>query len=69
MLRTIQIGKFTSVQGTYLKTLANGLMQVRVGDRIHTGRPVNQAAQAITTMETMKGDASSEASPLIRQIC
>jgi hypothetical protein len=40
MLRTITVGDYVSVQGTFVQMLKNGLMQVRVGRRVFTGRPV-----------------------------
>ncbi len=44
MLRTIQLGKYISVQGVCVRSLPNGLMEVRVGDRIFSGTPVSKAA-------------------------
>ncbi|EAR53015.1 hypothetical protein OG2516_11146 [Oceanicola granulosus HTCC2516] len=43
MLRTILIGTCVSIQGILVRTLANGMLVVRVGDRIYTGRPVSPA--------------------------
>ncbi|PRX31188.1 hypothetical protein SAMN05216257_10432 [Meinhardsimonia xiamenensis] len=40
MLRTIMVGKYISVQGEFVRELANGLIEVRVGSRTYTGRPV-----------------------------
>jgi hypothetical protein len=40
MLKTIIIGSCVSVQGTFVKTLANGLVVVRVGQTEFAGRPV-----------------------------
>ena len=40
MLKTIIIGSCVSVQGTFVKTLANGHMVVRVGQTEYVGRPV-----------------------------
>ena len=40
MLRTINVGNYLSIQGQFVKTLADGRITVRVGDRIYTGRPV-----------------------------
>jgi hypothetical protein len=40
MLKTITIGNYLSVQGIFVKMLKDGFMQVRVGDRIYSGRPV-----------------------------
>jgi len=44
MLRTIIVGKYISVQGICVRTLKNGQMEVRVGDRIFSGTPVSKAA-------------------------
>jgi len=44
MFRTIQLGSTVSIQGIFVRLLGNGLMQVRVGSRIYTGRPVTHAA-------------------------
>ncbi|WP_371224763.1 hypothetical protein [Roseovarius sp. 2305UL8-3] len=44
MLRTIRLGKYISVQGICVRTLPNGKMEVRVGDRIFSGVPVSRAA-------------------------
>ncbi len=44
MLRTIVIGSCVSVQGVFVRELANGLVEVRVGDRIFTGYPVAEMA-------------------------
>ena len=43
MIKTIIIGSCVSVQGTFVKTLANGHIVVRVGDRMFSGRPVQAA--------------------------
>ncbi|WP_275296965.1 hypothetical protein [Jannaschia sp. Os4] len=40
MLRTITIGTRILIQGVFVRALDAGLMQVRVGDRVFTGRPV-----------------------------
>ena len=40
MIRSIQIGSATYVQGVLLGTLNNGFIKIRVGKRIFTGRPV-----------------------------
>ncbi|PKQ13242.1 MAG: hypothetical protein CVT70_04525 [Alphaproteobacteria bacterium HGW-Alphaproteobacteria-1] len=42
MFRTIQLGSAVSIQGIFVRLLSNGLMQVRVGARIYTGRPVSR---------------------------
>ncbi|PIV77175.1 MAG: hypothetical protein COW54_15980 [Rhodobacteraceae bacterium CG17_big_fil_post_rev_8_21_14_2_50_63_15] len=44
MLRTIQLGTCVSIQGIFVRMLANGLMQVRIGDQLYVGRPVSRAA-------------------------
>ena len=41
MLRTIIIGSCISVQGILQKTLADGRIVVRVGERLFTGLPVS----------------------------
>jgi len=40
MLRTIVLGTCVSVQGTYVRTLSDGRVQVRVGSREFVGLPV-----------------------------
>ncbi|QQA42898.1 hypothetical protein [Pelagovum pacificum] len=40
MLRTIIIGTCVSIQGHFVRTLANGLTVVQVGDQLFAGRPV-----------------------------
>ncbi|VVT11810.1 conserved hypothetical protein [Roseovarius sp. EC-HK134] len=42
MLRTVQLGSCVSIQGIFVRLLSNGLMQVRVGSRLYSGRPVEQ---------------------------
>ncbi|WP_301951080.1 hypothetical protein [Roseovarius sp. EL26] len=44
MLRTIKLGSCVSVQGFFLGMLPNGMMQVRVGDRVFQGTPISKAA-------------------------
>ena len=44
MLKTITVGSCISVQGTFVKALANGRIVVRVGDRTFEGRPVGATA-------------------------
>ncbi len=44
MLLTIILGSCVSVQGAYVRTLANGLVMVRVGSRDYVGQPIAQAA-------------------------
>lgn len=40
MLRTITIGSCVSVQGTFLRQLADGKIAVRVGEKTYVGYPV-----------------------------
>jgi hypothetical protein len=44
MLRTIIIGSHISVQGTFVKTLTDGKVLVRVGQKLFKGIPVSHAA-------------------------
>ena len=44
MLRTITIGTTVYVQGTFVRALSGGLIQVRVGDKVYSGTPVAKAA-------------------------
>jgi hypothetical protein len=44
MLRTIVLGSCVSVQGTYVRTLADGRIMVRVGSREFAGLPVVKMA-------------------------
>lgn len=44
MLRTITVGDYVSIQGTYVRTLPDGRIVVRVGKKLFEGRPVNVAA-------------------------
>ncbi|MEX0284927.1 MAG: hypothetical protein AB3N23_09980 [Paracoccaceae bacterium] len=44
MLRTVTMGSCVSVQGTYVRTLPDGKIAVRVGSRIYEGVPVQRAA-------------------------
>lgn len=46
MLKTITLGTCVSVQGTFVRSLSDGRIMVRVGDRIYTGMPVPSAAEA-----------------------
>jgi hypothetical protein len=43
MVRTVTIGAHVSIQGIFVKMLETGLMQVRVGTRVFTGKPVGHA--------------------------
>ncbi|WGH77210.1 hypothetical protein [Jannaschia ovalis] len=40
MLKTVTIGSCLSIQGIFVQMLTDGLMQVQVGSRIFTGRPI-----------------------------
>ncbi|WP_199221290.1 hypothetical protein [Maritimibacter sp. 55A14] len=42
MLRTIRLGSCVSVQGTLIRTLENGKLLVRVGERLFEGFPVDR---------------------------
>lgn len=44
MLKTIIVGSCMSVQGIFEKTLPDGRVSVRVGNRVYTGLPVMRAA-------------------------
>lgn len=44
MLRTITVGSCVSVQGSFVRKLANGNIQVRVGEKVFEGRPVSRTA-------------------------
>ncbi|MAY33202.1 MAG: hypothetical protein CMM86_11435 [Rhodovulum sp.] len=46
MLRTITVGSCVSIQGAFVKTLDNGNVQVRVGERVFEGRPISTAKTA-----------------------
>jgi hypothetical protein len=40
MLRTIVVGDYVSVQGAYVRTLPDGRIAVKVGEKVYEGRPV-----------------------------
>ena len=40
MLKTILIGSCVLVQGVFVKSLADGMIAVRVGDKVYRGKPV-----------------------------
>ncbi|MDQ7071500.1 MAG: hypothetical protein Q9M48_12325 [Rhodobacterales bacterium] len=44
MLRTITMGTCVSVQGTFVKSLPDGRVLVRVGKQVFSGKPVAKAA-------------------------
>ncbi len=43
MIRTINIGRYISVQGMFLHQLPNGKVAVRVGEKTFVGTPVGGA--------------------------
>ncbi|MEM1233744.1 MAG: hypothetical protein AAGH70_06420 [Pseudomonadota bacterium] len=44
MIRTITVGSTISIQGTFVRKLGNGQIEVRVGQQVFTGRPVSASA-------------------------
>jgi len=40
MVKTITVGNYVSVQGMYVRDLADGLIVVRVGHKEFVGRPI-----------------------------
>jgi len=40
MLRTIVLGSCVSVQGTFVRTLENGKIMIRVGKQLYSGIPI-----------------------------
>ena len=46
MIRTITLGAHISVQGAFVRTLPDGKIVVRDGERIFAGRPVSAAPSA-----------------------
>lgn len=40
MLRTIVVGSCISVQGTFVRSLPNGKIAVRVGKTVYSGKPI-----------------------------
>ncbi len=46
MLTTVIIGTCVSIQGNFVRRLANGLVTVSVGDQMFTGRPVTNLQAA-----------------------
>lgn len=40
MIRTITLGAYISVQGAFVRSLPDGKIVVRDGERLFTGRPV-----------------------------
>lgn len=47
MLRTITLGSCVSVQGLLVRSLDNGRVVIRVGDRTYEGVPVNSVQTAV----------------------
>jgi hypothetical protein len=41
MLTTILLGTCVSIQGVFVKKLANGFVVVRDGERTYSGRPIS----------------------------
>lgn len=46
MIKTILLGSCVYVQGTFVRTLDNGKIVVRVGDRLYEGLPVEAKVAA-----------------------
>lgn len=46
MLTTVVIGTCVSIQGNFVKRLSSGLVTVRVGEKLFTGRPVSELQAA-----------------------
>ncbi|KDB03540.1 translation initiation factor IF-2 [Defluviimonas sp. 20V17] len=44
MLRTISVGLYISVQGTFLRDCADGRIAVKVGDKVFVGYPIQAKA-------------------------
>jgi len=44
MLRTIMMGTSVFVQGVFVRALPHDRIQVRVGDKLFSGKPVNRPA-------------------------
>lgn len=44
MIRTIQIGKYITAQGVEVRKLPNGLIVIRTGQKLLTGRPISKRA-------------------------
>jgi len=42
MYRTIILGSCVAVQGLFLKHLANGIIAIKVGDRVFEGTPIEK---------------------------
>lgn len=46
MLRTIMIGSCVSIQGTFVKALADGRIRISVDSKTYDGKPVHAASAA-----------------------
>ncbi|MFC7702701.1 hypothetical protein ACFQXB_00650 [Plastorhodobacter daqingensis] len=46
MIRTISIGSYISVQGTFVRQLPNGKLAVRVGEKTFVGTPVSSGKRS-----------------------
>ena len=44
VLKTITLGTCVSVQGIFVRALADGKIVVRVGEKVFTGHPVGELA-------------------------
>ncbi|MBB4206706.1 hypothetical protein LY39_00553 [Roseinatronobacter bogoriensis subsp. barguzinensis] len=44
MICTIYIGKYITAQGEFVSKLANGLVVIRAGQNLLTGRPISKRA-------------------------
>ena len=44
VLRTITIGSCVSIQGTFIRTLPDGRIAIRDGQKVYEGRPVSKAS-------------------------
>lgn len=47
MLRTITLGSCVSVQGLLVRSLDNGRIVIRVGERIYEGAPVQSQGSSV----------------------
>ncbi|WP_088622614.1 hypothetical protein [Oceanicola sp. 22II-s10i] len=45
-MQTITVGNYISVQGTFVRHLPDGRIEVRVGDKVFAGNPVNRSTAA-----------------------
>ncbi len=46
MHRTITVGNYLSVQGTFVRQLPDGRIEVRVGSKVFAGHPVVRSSAA-----------------------